>query len=263
MTSTDAQKRLAVDVHSRQAGEFADAYEALSADPYGSCFAYSRMRLLSALERYLPPAASGAQALDLGCGTGHYIRWLESHGFTVAGVDGSEAMLSRARQASPDAELHRSDVESLPFSDSRFDLILCVEVLRYLPDPEPCLREAARVLKPGGVALITALPLLNLNGYYLVNRLAHRRALADLVGLKQFFTTSTRLRRSFRAAGFPWIEVHGVYLGPINWIERLARPLLPRFLKAWRRVDEFMADRLPMREMANMFLVVARKPGPS
>lgn len=255
MDPAELQKQLAIGQHSRQAGEFADRYRDLGSSVYASCFSYSRWRLDAFLQLYLPERGDGRRLLDVGCGTGHHMASLRERGFEVAGVDGSEEMIAHARANNPGAHIKVADVDSLPFPDSSFDFVLCIEVLRYLPDFTRCVNEIARVLKPGGVCLVTAAPLLSLNGYWLVNRIASRVRVADLVHLKQFFTTSWRLRRSFANAGFGSLTVHGVYLGPVNWVERLAPSLLPRTLKAWELVDSAITDRRMTREFSNMFLV--------
>lgn len=255
MDPAEVQKQLAIGQHSKQAAEFADRYRGLGSSVYHSCFAYSRWRLDSLLDRYLPQDGEGRRLLDVGCGTGHHMASLRKRGFEVAGVDGSEEMIVHARANNPGAQIEHSDVDSLPFPDSSFDFVLCVEVLRYLPDFTKCVNEIARVLKPGGTCLVTATPVLNLNGYWLVNRVAGVIRIGDLVRLKQFFTTSGRLRRSFKVAGFVTPTVHGVYLGPINWVEKLAPSLLPRTLKALEPVDSAVADRKFIREFSNMFLV--------
>jgi 2-polyprenyl-6-hydroxyphenyl methylase/3-demethylubiquinone-9 3-methyltransferase len=247
----------AVDVHSRQAGEFAASYDAFERDPYESCFTYSRMRLEQVLAEYLPRAGDGLRALDVGCGTGHHLSDLATRGFDVAGIDGSPDMLEQARRANPTAELQLADVEALPFADSSFDLAICIEVLRYLPDPQRCVAEMARVLRPGGVCMTTAAPLFSANGYALVNRLALIAPIRGLVRLKQFFTTPSQLRRRFERAGFSAVEVRGVYGGPINWIEHLAPTRLPSFLHRWERVDRGLADRPMLRGLSNMLLVKA------
>ncbi len=259
-TELDAQQRQrAIDQHSLQAGEFAERYSAPAVDDFASCFRYSRRRLDDCLERWLPQRGDGLRLLDVGCGTGHHMARLIERGFTVAGVDGSDEMLQHARAINPGAELHLSDVESLPFPDSSFDYILCVEVLRYLPSSRRCLQEMARVLKPGGTCLATAAPLFSLNGYWAINRAANLVRLGNLVRLKQFFTTSRRLRRSAAQAGFSTSEVHGVYAGPINWVERLAPRALTPALKAWEPLDRAVADRWLLRDLSNMYLLVARR----
>ncbi|MEK6320329.1 MAG: class I SAM-dependent methyltransferase [Acidobacteriota bacterium] len=259
MSSTEIQKQLAIDQHSEQAAQFAERYRELNENAYRSCFAYSRKRLAGLLDSYLPLQGNGLRLLDVGCGTGHHMVSLREQGFKVAGVDGSAEMLDQARANNPGSEIRQADVESIPFDDASFDFVLCIEVLRYLPDSEPCIREMARVLKPGGVCLATAAPVLNLNGYWLVNRLANLIRVGDLVRLKQFFATSGGLRRQFVEAGFVQPKVSGVYLGPVNWVERLAPRLLPRMLKAWEPMDAALSDRLLIREFSNMFLVHAVK----
>lgn len=261
-TGTDAAKREAIDTHSRQSGEFAEAYERLRADPYRDCFAYSRHRLAAALARELPARGDGLRLLDVGCGTGHHLADWRERGFDASGVDGSPEMLEQARQRNPAADLRLSDVDRLPYPDGQFDVAVSIEVLRYLPRPGPCLAEMRRVLKPGGLCLVTAAPLLNANGYWLVNRLATLAPLAGLVRLKQYFTTGPGLRRRLRAAGFEAVAVKGVYTGPINWVERLAPGALRGVLRAWEPLDARLADAGPLRELANMFLArgLARRP---
>ncbi len=247
--------------HSAQASSFAASYRTLSQDPYGSCFVYSRKRLEIWLDRLLPSPSGGRRALDVGCGTGHHLAWLRAKGFDVAGVDGSAAMLAEARALHPKGDLRLAQVDRLPFAMAAFDVVLCIEVLRYLSDPTPCLREMARVLRPGGTLVATAHPILSVNGYPLVNRLATVLPRVRLVALKQFFTTSSRLHRQLRGAGFAEIEIHGVYFGPLNWIERLMRPLLSPALRAWEPIDAAISDRPVLRDMSNMFVVKATKVG--
>jgi len=250
-----SQARQAVDVHSEQAAMFAARYGA--SDPYGSAFTYSRMRLDRSLDRTLPPTDDGLRLLDVGCGTGHQMVEWAARGYSVSGVDGSAEMLMHARRNNPDAELREAQVDALPFDTAAFDAITCIEVLRYLPDPTICIREMARVLKPGGICLATATPLLGMNGYALVNRLAVAVPIPRVTRLKQFFTTTSQLRRQFVEAGFTDVRVQGVYLGPIIWVERLLPKALPRLLRWWERYDERLADRPLLRDLSNMYLVQA------
>jgi SAM-dependent methyltransferase len=173
------------------------------------------------------------------------------------GVDGSTEMLAHAQAANPGVALQRADLQKLPFPDASFDVVLSIEVLRYLPEPALALREMARVLRPGGVIVATAAPLLNLNGYWLVNRGLCALPVRGFTRLRECFVTSAGLRAYLRAAGFHSIEVHGVYLGPVNWVERLAPRALPTVLRRWERLDIACADRRPFRELSNMFVASA------
>ncbi len=254
-------KQSAVAEHSRTAAEFAERYARLDVDPYESCFAYSRHRLQKLMEPFLPERGQGLRLLDVGCGTGHHLTQFRRQGFDVTGVDGSPEMIALAQARNPGAVIRQGDVEALPVPSAAFDVVVCVEVLRYLPGLSDCVREMARVLKPGGVCLATATPVLNLNGYWLINRLASRFRMPGLTRLRQAFCTSNQLRREFGAAGFECPQVHGVYFGPVNWVERLAPGAAPAFLRRWERLDSKVADLAGFRELSNMFLVHAVRRG--
>ena len=258
MEDNAKQKLAAVKTHSDQAGQFEERYEAEIKDPYSNCFVYSRKRLQVWLDLAVPRAGNRQRILDVGCGTGHHLLELRAKGFQVAGVDGSEEMLKVARRINPGVDIRRADVESLPFEANSFDWVLSIEVLRYLPDFRGTIKEMGRVLAPGGTAVVTACPRFNLNAYTLVNRLGASGRVSGLTPLRQYFTTSRELTQGFTAACFDQVAVHGVYLGPINWIERLARPLLRPTLRMWEPVDAKLADLGPLRELSNMFVVIAR-----
>ena len=111
-----------------------------------------RRRAIAALA--LP---TGAQVLDLACGTGDLCRDLASVGHAAIGVDLSEGMLNAARTHSP---LVRGDAEMLPFDDAAFDGIVCGFALRNFVDLGVVLGECARVVRSGGrfAALDAAVP---------------------------------------------------------------------------------------------------------
>ncbi|HEY6403181.1 MAG TPA: class I SAM-dependent methyltransferase [Blastocatellia bacterium] len=253
------QKQLAVEAHSRQAGMFKAHYDELGNEPYRNCFVYSRLRLNFWLDHLMPERGDGLRLLDVGCGTGYHLARYRERGFEIAGIDGSEEMLKQARAAIPGINFKQGDAESLPFESESFDFALCIEVLRYLPGIDQCVREIARVLKPGGAALVTAAPPLQANLYPLVNRISAAVKIGDLTRLKQFFHSERRLRRAFKEAKFSEIEVHGVYGGPMVWVERISKAIMPALLKAWEKADEKMADAPALKHFSNMFLVCAKK----
>jgi len=257
METGGLQKQLAIETHSSQADDFNDRYKALGEDAYKNCFTYSRMRLNRWLDRYIPENGSGLRLLDVGCGTGYHLSRYRERGFEVAGVDGSEGMLVHARQANPDIEFLQSDVDKIPYPDGSFDLVLSIEVLRYLPDISRCIREMARVLKPGGLCLVTAAPPLQANGYWPINRIAAAIKVGRLTQLKQFFHSSMRLKREFSSGGFDSVEVHGVYGGPMIWVEHLSPKIMPGLLKRWEPIDAKLSDAPVLKGLSNMYLVRA------
>jgi ubiquinone/menaquinone biosynthesis C-methylase UbiE len=96
--------------------------------------------------------------LDLGCGHGHSLTEMAARAAAgyVVGVDPSELMVEvasrRNRTLINAARVYvvHASAESLPLPESTFDKVLCVHVLYFWTDIGACLREIARVLKPGG-----------------------------------------------------------------------------------------------------------------
>ena len=106
----------------------------------------------------------GQRWLDAGCGSGLLSRVLAARGCHVLGVDGSPQMVQAAasigRQSlSPNAgplEFERVEtVEALPMANGSFDGVLCSSVIEYLDHPRQCLEEFRRVLRPGGLLLLS------------------------------------------------------------------------------------------------------------
>lgn len=257
--SDTVQKQLAVDTHSEQAELFANRYEEIQEDPFRNCFVYSRRRLNMWLDKFMPEDGSGLKLLDVGCGTGYHLARYRERGFQIAGMDGSDEMLKQARVANPNIEFKQGDVEKLPFDDESFDFVLCIEVLRYLPDVNPCTKEIFRVLKPGGIALVTAAPPFQANLYPPINRITKAFKVGNLTQLKQFFQSEKQLRTAFNEAGFSQTDIHGVYGGPFIWIERISKSIMPPILKTWEKVDEKTADAPLLKHFSNMFLVHGKK----
>jgi SAM-dependent methyltransferase len=93
---------------------------------------------------------TGTRVLDVGCGTALTLALATERGATVSGIDITEGLLDIARERLPDADLRMADMESLPFGDESFDVVLGVNSFQFAGDPITALREAARVCRPGG-----------------------------------------------------------------------------------------------------------------
>jgi len=102
-----------------------------------------------------PLMVRGRKALDVGCGDGaRYGARVHESGVEVHGVDISEVAVESARARGIDARV-ASLADPLPYDDSTFDVVICLEVLEHLVNPAVVTREIARVLRPGGVALLS------------------------------------------------------------------------------------------------------------
>jgi len=113
------------------------------------------------VERLFELGAVG-RMLDIGTGPGHMPPMICARDpeATVVGVDLAHHMLERARAnlaRTPHAgriEYRHGDAKQLDFPDGEFEAVLSNTILHHVPDPRPFLREALRVLRPGGALLI-------------------------------------------------------------------------------------------------------------
>jgi ubiquinone/menaquinone biosynthesis C-methylase UbiE len=131
-------------------------------NPFRRIYAQKRVEVLKLAEELLADK-SNARVLDIGGGMGRIAVPLAGR-YQVDLCDISEAMLEQARASAQEARVQAerfttSVVDAskpLPFEDASFDLIICLDLLVHLPDPQAAVRELSRVLKPGGAALIDA-----------------------------------------------------------------------------------------------------------
>ena len=98
--------------------------------------------------------AAGEACLDLACGAGLASAGAVERGAAATGVDAAQAMVAYARDRTPAARFEVADLEALPFPDAAFDLVTSFNGVQYAADLPAAMREAARVLRPGGRAVI-------------------------------------------------------------------------------------------------------------
>lgn len=131
----------------------------------------------SVLRLVIKALCNGGWLLDVGCGRGRYLGQLVGRGFTYVGLDSSKEMLKIAknkacRRAGSSFFLIQGNAEHLPFVDSFFDSVICIDVLHHFTNKDSrkyVVRELARVLKPDGEIVIEMKNKLNLV-YWLLSK---------------------------------------------------------------------------------------------
>lgn len=93
--------------------------------------------------------------LDIGCGTGTLLVRLKENNNQVYGIDVSETGVKKVKEKGIVCDLLDLNVNTLPFSDNYFNVVICLETMEHLENPYHCLREIRRVLKPQGIFLIS------------------------------------------------------------------------------------------------------------
>ncbi len=137
----------------------ADKYDQWYESPEGRYMDAEENRLFMMLVRPRP----GQTIAELGCGTGHNIRFFQKIGLRTAGIEPSPAMLAVATaKCGPEANLCAGDACALTYQDSEFDIVAIITALEFMPDPEGALREALRVSR--GVVFLGVLNRLSIMG---------------------------------------------------------------------------------------------------
>lgn len=107
--------------------------------------------LLAWLLTHFPSARS---VLEVGCGTGHFTRWLATQSLRLVGLDRSPGMLAEMRRRAPDIPAVLGDAHCLPFGNGATDLVVYVTALEFLEDPTRSLAEATRVARQGVILVV-------------------------------------------------------------------------------------------------------------
>lgn len=122
-------------------------------------FSSSRAQFWDELAFLVEHTKAGDRVLDIGCGNGRLFPFIREKRARYTGVDYSEGLINKAKHLHSDGEFVVGDATALPFSNNAFDIAYSVATIHHIPGKElrtEFVREAARVLRPGGTFVLTA-----------------------------------------------------------------------------------------------------------
>jgi malonyl-CoA O-methyltransferase len=108
------------------------------------------------------------RGLEVGCGTGHWLKTLAPHVGLIIGLDSSSGMLHQACAPTGPVELVCGSADFLPFAGSSFDLIFVVNALHHFADKQGFIERARYLLRPGGALAIIGLDVPSAIGHWVI-----------------------------------------------------------------------------------------------
>jgi SAM-dependent methyltransferase len=219
-------------------------------------------RRLALIRQYVELRAK--RILDIGCGLGMYVSRFRQFSDDVYGVDVDPDKIAQASEWLPN--LRVAPAEELPFSSDTFDVILLNEVIEHVDDDMRTIREAYRVLAPGGHIIIYApnrLYPFETHGFYFRGRYhgpCNLPLLANWVPdfVRDYFAphvriyTQQQVRDLFEGLDVEFMVESHIFPGCDNWAER-------GFMGRLFRDAMHAAENSPLRRFGISHFVVARK----
>jgi len=214
-------------------------------------------RLMAPYLRRMPKEAS---ILDGGCGMGDWVLSLARDGFDITGLDLSRKTVAQLQARFPEAKFAAGDIRSTDFPDATFDAYFSWGVFEHFENgPQDCIREAVRILKPGGM-LFVSVPHDNLR--HALRAIYETQDLGGPSSIRfyQYRFTRAELARELSIGGLLVKQVlpihkrqgllrflhHGLGL-PFNWF-------------VTRGLAAVFAPFIPGSMISHMIFAVARKP---
>lgn len=165
-------------------------------------------RAQTIINTYTPYLKPDGLILEAGCGLSAEVIDLRNRGFRIIGLDYAVNALQKGLAHDPTLEMHAGDVHALPYANESLDAYLSFGVLEHFAHGmQPALVEAARVLKPGGILVLT-IPYPNI--VWRLSQFRRRLQGASQLNNDDFYEstyTQHDLVRESTTAGFELLEV--------------------------------------------------------
>jgi 2-polyprenyl-3-methyl-5-hydroxy-6-metoxy-1,4-benzoquinol methylase len=197
--------------------------------------------------RYLPPLEQGARLLDVGFGSGAFLLLAQRIGWRVFGADLDPVAVANASEAGLDAR--QGGIEAFSDATDQFDVITMSHVIEHVHDPASVIKQAYKLLKPGGLLYIDT-P--NIDAYGHRHFKEHWRGLEIPRHLVIFNWSS--MKNLLNEAGFS--EVHALFrfspyaklAGASRAIERGVDPYVERRVRVFDVINELRFDWIPFSD---------------
>lgn len=254
----------AVASHQARAGVFADRYKTMATDSYANAFVYGRKKLFAFLFQFLKQnTPTSGQILDVGCGTGYLLNQLKNKGYKVIGVEPAPAMREQVIKLYPDIKVIPGSVIKLDFPNEQFDIVLAIEVFRYLSKDDILAgyAECLRVLKPGGYFISTLVNRYALDGFII---LYYSRWLLEKLFHKPMdnycdFVTPQSIKKLFKNNFNLPVETYGVLFSPWRLIYKINGRLGKLLAKKLERFDNLLSRKNWWQPLAGHLLIIVKK----
>ena len=220
--------------------------------PEGYSFRIRREKVLAML-----PDGTGKHILDLACGPGIMIKGLRAKNYKVTAIDAAPDMVELAKKEAPnDPEVtcEVGDAYALSVPDKSFDIVTAMGLIEYLEDEPRYLRETNRIIKDGGVAIITYPNVWS--PWRLWNRFLRfvtKPGQKPLLLHREY--TVKRTIQQFKDHGF---DVKRVVYYNFKLVPFPLDRLFPRFTVWTSKIFEHL-DRTPLKFLGTAFIIEATK----
>ena len=227
--------------------------------PQGKIERIGRQEEYRLMRIYLESLPDRAKILDAGCGLGDWVLYLKNLKYDITGIDISRRTVELLKDRFPDVNFVTGDIRDTSYEDESFDAYFSWGVFEHFENgPQDCIKEAWRILKPGGVLFISV-PLDNVR-QSLRGVSAKPQEADPNMHFYQYRFTRAELAHELSVGGFEFESFH-----PIHKRQGILRSLHHEFKLPYewlftRGLSVVLAPFIPGWWIAHMVMAIARKP---
>ncbi len=207
-----------------------------------------------AIKKYLEIYARShaTTLLDLGCGDGNNLQYLQKYAETTFGSDYNLVRLVRASLNYPATKLFLADILDYPAQDNFFEIIFFNHVLEHIHNDEHALQMVYRILKPNGL-LILGIPNEGAWWWQLAYKLQPKsKKSTDHV---HFYTADT-IKSKLQDQGFKILDIRHLGWGPPHW----GLDYIIRRIKIVDDIFELLGKRIIPNQASSLYILATKKP---